>query len=160
MSVPLDYGWINSKRKLIIWGYRKLRIKASTIQMPVNKERMAAPNLRLYYHAAQIVAIMQWWLGRNRCCREAEQEFVHFPLSEAVFWPKRGRMKLQTQGNYISKCLFSIWNKYQEVLIPRTFPLMSFIYHPWFHSAALIFFEVGTKWAAPFFSVKSVPRGS
>lgn len=35
---------------------------------------LAALNLRLYYHAALIVAIMRYWIGRNRGCWKPEQE--------------------------------------------------------------------------------------
>lgn len=39
----------------------RIRIKASTCQLPIHEDGLAALNLRLYHHAAMPPAIMQWW---------------------------------------------------------------------------------------------------
>lgn len=43
-----------------IWALRKPRIKTPILQLPVEKGRAVVPNLRYYFYAAQILAVMQW----------------------------------------------------------------------------------------------------
>lgn len=93
--IPLELlnnlqGTINK----FICGGRKARIKASTMQLPIEGGSVAGPNLLLYYHAAMLSAAMQWWIGQNRVCWNMEQSHVQVVL----LMEKEDRLSKESKG--------------------------------------------------------------
>lgn len=59
-----------------LWSGKKSRIKFSVLQQNVSKGGLGLPNFRYYYHAAQLVTLLQWWLPQARINWAGEQNGI------------------------------------------------------------------------------------
>ena len=93
-----------------IWGGKRPRIRFETLQLPKEKGGMALPNLKEYYHAAQLRFLVCW-------CRpgyEAKWKGIELDQGEGriqnLLANKISKKRMETELSPITKFTIEIWN--------------------------------------------------
>lgn len=93
----------------------------------------AIQDIKLYYHAAILLAIMQWWKKSNYLSWHMER-MCETSLSEAALSLDQKQLKIQALN---AKTLRDVWRRYMKALVTPISLLSSFILQPDFQQAHL-----------------------
>lgn len=74
-----------------IWNEKKPRIKISALQQETRKGNLGVPNIKLYYCAAHLAAIWQWWIPHIRTNWSGKHIGIPIPLSEWMLLSAKDR---------------------------------------------------------------------
>lgn len=107
--------------------------------MQIENRGMAVSNLVLYYQAARLASIMLLWNHESKDSWTFEQLSILLLLSDWILLRYVERSQYACKGNVVYNHLMMVWNKFSEELVPYQTPLLSFIYHPKFSTAARTF---------------------
>lgn len=103
------------------------------LQQKKEEGGIALPNITIYYQAALLDNLVQWWNTKATHSWQIEQIFVEQPLSMWALSVISSSL-IVTRNNHI-KTLTRMWKKLQGHLAPGQSPLASFLEHPKFQSA-------------------------
>lgn len=90
LIVKFDIRLLQQIQKAInnfIWNRKKPRIKISTFQQGTRRGGgggVAVPNVKLYYQAAHLAAMVQWWNPRNTAVWLEEQITIPVLLTDWI----------------------------------------------------------------------------
>lgn len=100
-----------------IWQRKRLRVRLNCLHLLKDKGGLSLPNLKNYYWAAQINAIVAW-IGNDReaIWTQIEQDSVKgVPLSILPFIDTKSMNKIKIKGEWIKNTL-KVWTTVRKML--------------------------------------------
>lgn len=137
VRVPTSvFNMLNKLISQFIWEHKKPRIKLKILHLPKNKGGLALPNLKHYYWAAQLTAIVTWVSGNGETkWTEIEQgDAKNVQLSALPFVDPKQISKINI-GNEWIKHTIKIWTEIKKMLkdtgsISRAMPIVGNLEFP------------------------------
>lgn len=137
VRVPVStFAMLSKSISQFIWQQKRARIKLKTLHLPKNRGGLALPNLKCYYWAAQISAIVTWIGGDEEAkWLQIEQgETKGIQLSTLPFLDIRGVNKMKI-GNEWTRHTLKIWTEVKKMLrdtgsVSRAMPIVGNIDFP------------------------------
>lgn len=139
LPVRVPISIFNTLNKLIsqfLWQHKRPRIKLKTLYLPKDKGGLALPNLKHYFWAAQLSAIVTWIGGDEESIwnRIEQNETRGVSLSTLPFIDSKSVIKLKIGNEWIKHTL-KVWTEVKKMLndigsISRAMPIVGNIDFP------------------------------
>ncbi len=131
IRVPIStFNMLNKLISQFIWQHKRPRIKLKTLHLAKNKGGLALPNLKFYYWAAQLAAIVTWISGDEEAkWTQIEQgEVKGAQLSALPFMDLKHVNKMKIENEWI-KHTIKVWAEVKKMLkdvgtISRAMPIV------------------------------------
>lgn len=131
IRVPISsFKMLNKLISQFIWQHKRSRVKLKILNLAKNKGGLALPNLKFYYWAAQLVAIVTWISGdEDANWTQIEQgEAIGTALSTLPFIDLKLIKRLKI-GNVWIKHTIKVWSEIKKMLkdtgsITRAMPIV------------------------------------
>ena len=126
-SLPLDIKektlitWQTQINKFI-WNYKRPRVSFKILQDDLKKGGLKIPNIRLYYHAAKLVWIMDWINKPFYKYLSLEKPKSKIGFHE-LLWSADGPKQKLEDRHWLRNSLLSTWRKFQLRISPDISPL-------------------------------------
>lgn len=110
----------------------------SLLQLSTADGGTGFPNVKKYYQASRLVAVMDWWRKERAEVWNMEQQGVLLLLKEWALLDSNTRsiIKAPKGKSSVYDSIMSVWGTCQQRLAPNLSLLVSFLYHPGFREAA------------------------
>lgn len=137
IKIPIStFKMIDKLISQFIWQHKRPRIRLKTLHLAKNKGGLALPNIKLYYWAAQLAAIVTWISGNEEVkWTQIEQgEVKGVQLHALLFTDPKHVKKMKIENEWI-KYTIKVWVEVKKMLkdvgtISRAMPIVGNVDFP------------------------------